>query len=434
MKKLKFVSLLAAASMALTACAGMGGGSNSGASASDDGGKVTIDFWTNHPGGSKDIENQIIKDFEAQNPNIEVKLTDAGSNYEEVQQKLNAALAGGQVPDLAVVSDVTWFNFALNKQLAPLDELLDKNNGNKADYVQSLYDEYEYDGSHYAVPYGRSTQLFYYNKDMFKAAGLPDRAPYTWDEWNNDFAPKLKASVDSKVTPMSVPSGANYLDWYFQSILWSMGGSYSKDWTMNMTAPETIKAGQYLQDQFKNGYMKSTADAASTFSAGLAATMLESTGSLGTVKDAAKFNVGTGFLPGTGEGEPKVATGGCGVAVLEKSEHKDAAAKFAAFLTNAENTVTFTQATGYMPVRTSALDLPAEKSFIQKNPNFETAVKQLPLTTKQDNGRVFVPGGGQTIGAALDKITTGGEDVTSVFTDLNSTMQDTIDSQIKPKL
>lgn len=62
------------------------------------------------------------------------------------------------------------------------------------DYVKSLYDEYTIDGKHYAVPYARSTPLFYYNKDLFKKAGVPDRGPKTWEEWNKDFAPKLKAS------------------------------------------------------------------------------------------------------------------------------------------------------------------------------------------------------------------------------------------------
>ena len=50
-------------------------------------------------------------------------------------------------------------------------------------------------------------------------------------------------------------------------------------------------------------------------------------------------------------------------------ERKKNAMKFIEFLTNPESTVKFTQATGYMPVRKSAVDLPEEKSFLEKNPN-----------------------------------------------------------------
>ena len=55
----------------------------------------TIEFWSNHPGNSKPVEQEIIKAFEAANPGLKVKLVDAGKNYEEVAQKFNASLAGG---------------------------------------------------------------------------------------------------------------------------------------------------------------------------------------------------------------------------------------------------------------------------------------------------------------------------------------------------
>ena len=112
-----FLGLAGAAGIAgLSACAGTGTAPSTG---SGGGSSNTIEFWSNHPGNSKPVEQEIIKAFEAANPSLKVKLVDAGKNYEEVAQKFNASLAGGQLPDVVVVSDVTWFNFALNKQLAP---------------------------------------------------------------------------------------------------------------------------------------------------------------------------------------------------------------------------------------------------------------------------------------------------------------------------
>ena len=93
----------------------------------------------------------------------------------------------------------------------------------------------------------------------------------------------------------------------------------------------------------------------------------------------------------------------------------------------------FTQKTGYMPVRKSATDLPAEKTYLDANPNAKTAVEQLPHTKSQDNARVFVPGGGKRIGAALDRIVQGG-DVSQVFAQLQQETQQVIDRDIKPKL
>ena len=106
---------------------------------------------------------------------------------------------------------------------------------------------------------------------------------------------------------------------------------------------------------------------------------------------------------------------------------------FSDWLSNADNTVIFTQATGYMPVRKSALDNQSEKDFLAKNPNAKTAVDQLPKTRSQDYARVFVPGGGARIGKALDQVAQGAN-VAQTFAGLNTETQQVIDSQIKAKL
>lgn len=420
------------ASLALAGCAGTGSLSgNSNESSTDADGTITLDFWSNHPASSKALEEELINRFEAENPDIKVKLTDAGKNYEEVAQKFNASLSGGQVPDVVIVSDVTWFNFALNDQLEPLDDLLKDNDGNPDDYVPNLYDEYIFNDAHFAVPYSRSTPLFYFNKDMWDAAGLPDRGPKDWNEWNDEFAPKLM-EANPGVTPLVIPDGSRYMDWYFQGMIWSFGGAYSQEWEMSMSSPESIKAGEFLKSQFEQGYFKAVKEATAPFVAGQAAAMLESTGTLNGVAKDGKINVVTAFLPSP-EGTIGCSTGGAGLAVPKKSVNKEAAAKFIGFITNAENTVYFSQNTGYMPVRTSAKDLPEVQEYFKDHPNFQTAVEQLAHTQKQDVARAFVSGGGMRIGAGLDKIAQGA-DVTEIFTAIDKEQQSMIDSQIKPKL
>ncbi|NHA67253.1 ABC transporter substrate-binding protein [Phycicoccus flavus] len=413
----------------LSACAGTGT-SGTGDSGGGGGNSNTIEFWSNHPGTSKPTEQKIIAAFQKENPDLTVKLVDAGKNYEEVAQKFNAALVGGQQPDVVVVSDVTWFNFALNKQLTPLDDLLSAASVDTSDYVDALYGDYLYSDGHYALPYSRSTPLFYYNKELWKKAGLPDRGPKTWPEFQ-EWSDALKSSVGKGKFAMELADGSNYLDWYFQNMAWDFGGAYSEEWTPTFSSAGTVKAGQFLQGLADNGVVKFNATPEADFSAGLAACILQSTGSLGGISTDAKFDVGTAFLPGT----DNCPTGGAGVAVPANisDERKANAAKFISFLTNAENTVTFSQATGYMPVRKSAVDEPAEKSYLEKNPNAKTAIDQLPHTRSQDNARVFLPGGGARIGKALDQIAQG-QDVAQVFKGLDAESQQVFDNQIKSKL
>ncbi|BDH59045.1 ABC transporter substrate-binding protein [Tsukamurella sp. PLM1] len=422
---------LAATAAVAAACAGSGsggGGSNDGGGS---GGDITLRFLTNHPGSSKATEQELIDAFQKANAGIKVELLDGGKNYEQVAQKFQTSLSGGTKPDIVVVSDVTWFNFALNKQIAPLDDLFDGAGLKPGDYVDSLLADTKFDGKHYAVPYSRSTPLFYYNKDVWKKAGLEDRGPKDWDEFVQ-WAPRIQDAIGGDKKAIVLADSENYIDWVFEGWNWSKGGAYSDEWDLKFTTPESIAAANQLKEVIGNwGRLVTTPE--NDFGAGIAACTLQSTGSLKTITTSAKFDVGTAFLPGpAGESCP---TGGAGVAVAEgiSDERKKAAMKFIEFLTNAANTAKFSQATGYMPVRKAAVDEPAMKEFIEKNPNFGTAVKQLPLTRVQDNARVFVPGGGEDIGKALQQIATGG-DTAAVLGALQKTIQGKIDSQIKPKL
>ena len=135
--------------VSLTACAG--GSTTAGNDSKDGGDANTITFWSNHPGSSRDIEQELIDEFEKENPDLKVELVTAGSNYEEVAQRFNAALAGGDLPDVLVASDVTWFNFALNEATTPLDELWEMNNIDSESYVDTLREDYKYKDKHLSL-------------------------------------------------------------------------------------------------------------------------------------------------------------------------------------------------------------------------------------------------------------------------------------------
>jgi sn-glycerol 3-phosphate transport system substrate-binding protein len=413
----------------LSACAGTGTPASSGGGSG--GGPVDqLVFWSNHPGNSKPVETQLLEAFRAQGGPA-VQLVDAGANYEELAQKFNAALSGGDLPDVIVASDVTWFNFALNEAITPLDDLWSAAGVDSRGYVDSLREDYLFDGRHYALPYSRSTPLFYYNKAMWSAAGLPDRGPETWQEFA-EWAPRL-AAANPGLAPMTVPDGRNYLDWYFQGMIWTFGGAYSREWEPTFTAPESLQAGRFLQDRVRQGHIAISNDANNQFGAGQAASLLQSTGSLGELGEIAQFEFGTAFLPGPRPGCP---TGGAGLAIVNgiSDERKEAAMRLVGFLTNTENTVTFTQATGYMPVRKDAVDNPTTQAYLAQNPNARTALEQLAVTAPQDYARVFVPGGGARIGAGLDRVTSGGEDVQTVFQELADETREVFERDIEPNL
>lgn len=419
------------AAATLSSCAGMGSPSGSGEGAAAESGPVEqITVWSNHPGGSKAVEEELISAFEAEH-DVTVNLVTAGSSYEEVAQRFNAALSGGDLPDVVIVSDVTWFNLALNEAITPMDELWTQLDVDSEGYVDSLREDYAFEDQHYALPYSRSTPLFYYNKEMWEAAGLPDRGPETWPEWT-EWAEQLR-SANPDAAPMVVPGGSDYLDWYFQGMIWTFGGAYSEEWEPTFTSEESVAAGQFLQDRVADGHIVISNDPNSQFSAGQSASLLQSTGVLGGLTETADFEFGTAFLPGP---RPGVTTGGAGLAISNNISdgRKEAAMEYIAFVTNTDNTVKFSQETGYVPVRKDAVDHEDTQAYLEENPNFRTALEQLEHTAPQDYARVFVPGGGARIGAALDRITTGKQDVETVFGELQEETQTVFERDIEPKL
>lgn len=431
---------MTASAAALAAC---GGPSTSGAPAATEAAEIDfngvkpaakIDFWSNHPGKSQDVEKAIIEKFHAKFPDIRVNLVTAGANYEEIAQKFQTSQAAKTgLPGLVVLSDVWWFRYFTNGSIIPVDGLVKQLDIKLDDFRQSLVDDYKYSDKQWALPYGRSTPLFYYNKDHFQAAGLPDRAPKTWEEFG-EWAPKLKASSGAQYAYI-YPALAGYAGWTLQNNLWGWGGSWSKEWEITCDSPESIQALQWAQDSiYKQGWAGvSSKEAADDFSAGLTSSTISSTGSLLGVLKSAPFNVGVGFLPGGPKAQTNVCpTGGAGLGIPSgiTKEEQLAAGTFLKFMTEPENSAAFSAATGYMPTRESA-DMTA---VLAQTPQIQTAMDQLAVTRVQDNARVFLPGADQELAKAAAAILTQQADVKSTMTSLKKTLEGIYEKDVKPKL
>ncbi|MEV6925043.1 ABC transporter substrate-binding protein [Dactylosporangium sp. NPDC051485] len=395
-----------------------------------------ITFWSSNPGSSQQVTQEIIDEFHKSQSDIKVQLVSAGSNYEDIAQKFQAAQAGGTLPDLVVLSDVWWFRYFLQDSIIPLDGLFKALNWDTSDYREQLLSDYKYNNSTWAVPWARSTPLFYWNKAHWAAAGLPDRAPKTWDEFA-EWAPKLQSATPGLQHAFQLPALAGYAGWSFQNNLWGQGGGWSAKESFDITCdkPEAVAGLQFLADAVYKGKWSGVAgkDSTQDLSAGAVSATVGSTGSLVGILKVAKFDVGAGFLPGGPKSaSPVCPTGGAGVGIPKKikPENQVAAATFIKFLTSPENTLRFAQATGYMPVRKSA-DVSAITS---KTPQAQVAIDQLAVTRNQDWARVFLPGADQEMANACATILTKNGDVQAEMTKLKSTLEGIYTSQVKPHL
>jgi len=386
------------------------------------GSAVEVLYWGSFSAQNGEAEQEVVKRFNESQQDVVVKYEFQGT-YEETAQKLTAAVQARQAPDLSVLSDVWWFKFYLNRLLAPLNDFITANEIDTADYVDSLYNEGVRDGVSYWLPFARSTPLFYYNKEAFAAAGL-EAAPETWDEFV-EAAPSLVKKEGDTVTQYAFghPNAASYAAWLFQPVVWQYGGSYSDpDFTIHLNEEPAVAAGEFFRSSTADGWAVATADNELDFINGLSAATMASTSAVAKTTKNATFDFGTAFLPKAKEFG--CCTGGAGLAVLAGSdaEKQEAAFKYIAFATSPEITTFWSQATGYMPVRKSAVESPEMQTFFETNPNFKTAVDQLPMTRPQDSARALIPNGDQIIGQGLERITVNNEEVQPVFDEVANTL------------
>lgn len=450
---IKTVGLVGVAALALGACGGPtveGGGGTpttpaAGGDATTPGGETTeagfdwssvepateIAFWTNHPGGSMDIEKELVEKFTAET-GITVDHVTAGANYAEVSQRFQTAQVSGDQGDVVVLSDANWFSAYLAGSIAPVDEILAAAGVDASNYVDALYEDYLYEGEHWAVPYARSTPLFYYNKEHYADAGLPDRAPESWAEME-EFAAQLTEA--GHTTAFAYPPEAEYPAWTMANLVWGFGGQWSDEWDFSAAhSAETIEALEFAQRSLEEGWAAVASTAPQTdFAAGANSSVIASTGALNSTIEAAGFEIGVGFLPVGPSGDEKVVpTGGAGLAVASKStpEQQLAAAMFVSYITNAENTAAFSGATGYLPV-TKGADMSAKYA---EQPLFEVAVDQLERARVQDFGRVLLPGGDIALSRGLSEVLVQKTDPAATMQKVADEMQSLYDRDLKAVL
>ncbi len=385
-------------------------------------GPLELQYWTAFGSGvNGDAQAALIEAFNASQTEITV-VPQLLESYEAVAAQLITGLQTGDAPHIATLSDVWWFRFYLSQSLEDLTPLIADRN--PEDFVQSLYTEYQRNGGQFGVPFARSTPLFYYNSDAVEAAGVSEEVFGTWSGFR-EAAPDL-ISGSGKETAFLFGNAASYGAWVMHGPVWAFNGAYSDpDFNILLEEEGAVNTGEFMREFVESGNAIAVAEPQTDFINEVAVAVIASTGSLGTIRTGAegKFNFKTAFLPE--ELQFGCCTGGTALSMLAGYEDsiKQAAIEFLDFSTNTEQTTIWSQATGYMPVRTSAIDSPEEQAFLDENPNARTAVEQLPLTKPQDSARVFIPNGDQILGRGWEQILVQNRPAADVWAEVTAELE-----------
>lgn len=332
-------------------------------------------------------------EFEKADPSIKVKPIYSGTYQESITKALTAHKSGTP-PVISVLLSTDMFTLIDEEAIVPVDPMLKTDDDKKwlASFFPGFMENSQTGGKTWGVPFQRSTVVLYYNKEMFKEAGLdPEKPPATWEE-QAAFAEKLtKRDGAGNVTQWGVQipsSGFPY--WLFQALVIEAGATLANpegDRTF-YDKPEVIAALQYWVDLARKQKVHPPGivewgTTPKDFFERKVAMMWTTTGNLTNVKANAKFAFGVAMLPAhKRRGSP---TGGGNFYISKKASaaEQQAAFRFIKWVTSPERAAQWSIDTGYVAARPDAYDTDAMKKYVADFPPAAVARDQLKFAAAE---------------------------------------------------
>ncbi|WP_069771475.1 extracellular solute-binding protein [Streptomyces sp. LUP30] len=373
-----FLAASAAAGVSMTALSACGGDSDGGSS-----GTTTIEWWnisTTQP--TKDVWAALAKQFEAQNPKVKVKIVQLENDA--YKSKMTALTASGKLPDIFH----TWGGGVLRQQVDAglVEDLTDRTKDWSEGLMKVARQPYLVDDKAYGIPFDIGMIGFWYNKALFKQAGVAG-PPTTWSGFL-DAVRKLKAAG---ITPLALAGKEKWPGMYYWAYLAmrtaGVDALRKAGDDKDFTGDGFVQAGQHLQDlvdlqPFQKGYLgaaySSPTGQAAAVGNGKAAMELMGQWAPVVEADAGKgLGANLGFFPfpavDGGKGVITEVFGGGGGHALRKGAPQ-AAVDFLKFFASAATDTILVKKTSTLPI------VPAAESALT-DPNIKAVQAQLKGAT-----------------------------------------------------
>ena len=339
----------------------------------EEGGKEITYFYNTSTEAATEVVQEAIKRYEEKTGNT-VKITMMeGESY---KTKIKTCVASNSLPDV--------FNYWTGEQFSTLvssgnvkdiTEMVTKDTEYKEQFIDGAFDEVTVGEKIYGIPSSVTGQVLYYNKQLFKDAGI-EKVPSTFSELE-DACAKLK---DAGITPIMVGSKDRWplLGWFSYLAVRNGGTELYREVTdgeseASFANPEFIKAGEQLnklsQEYFVNGSLAiDSAMAPAQFAAGNAAMFIGGTWDISTLSSNEEMadNISFAPFPSADDGKPEdsgTIYGGIAncIAINESSENADDAYELIKEIISVETETEMVKKTGSlscMKVEVEKEDMP----------------------------------------------------------------------------
>lgn len=332
--------------------------SSSGSSATSPTKKVTLTLWDYFEGvNSQKGVSALVDGFNSSQSNVQVKAVFVPRD--QMDEQLSIGLVSNKLPDLALIDNCDYASYVSMGLLADVTSNFNSDLGSVANqFYPAPLASCKSDNKYYGVPFGANDLGLFYNKDMFKSAGIAN-PPTTWDDLTADCAKLSKNGVYGlAISAIKNDEGSfQFMPW-----LYSAGATYQ---TINSAAG--IKSLTLLQNYINKGYLSkesinwTQADAEKQFATGKAAMMLNGPWNVEPVQtDAPSLNFGVAQIPK--DVQYSSVIGGEDLGII-KGHNESAGWQFLKY--TAGNEQLYTDDMGYVPARK---DVSAEDKTVTGDP------------------------------------------------------------------
>lgn len=234
-------AMMAVTALGLTACAGGGSGSTSGAqsgtpASSGDKISITWDMWAGGEEGQKWVTDTLAI-AQKQNPDLDLKSQTA--SWGDYFTKLTANASSGNLACVTSMNGQRLTTF--HQALSPLSEDDLKVAGiDPSKFNDGALDILSYDGKIYGVPYDVAAMMVYYNKDLLAKTNTPEpKADWTFD----DFLATAKSATTD--THKGFGIGMGEFQWMALPIAKAGVQPVTADGKLDLTNPKFVEAAEW---------------------------------------------------------------------------------------------------------------------------------------------------------------------------------------------
>jgi sn-glycerol 3-phosphate transport system substrate-binding protein len=370
---------------------------------------VQIPVWIAFTDGRLDWSREKAAIFNEQFPQYEV-VVEGYANYEELFTATTLAAEQGSLPAVVQYFEVATQNArdAVNPSNSePLFKSIASAVGDRTeingipvafdDFIQPVAAYYTLDGEFTSMPWNTSSAIMFSNMNILEAAGV-EAIPATWDEV--EAACELIMALED--APEFCFTWPNH-GWFFeqwmahqdQAIANNDNGRTARATEVTLNTDAGVALLTWLDDMVAKGYLyysgaqggDSWGTVDQSFLAGATAMAMYSSSDTAIYTNTGAengFEVVASFMPYNDDtGWTGSLIGGASLWLVNglAPEVEEGALTFLAWFTNTENAAEWHQVTGYMPIRTSSVEMLTEDGWFAENPNFLVAADQIAQST-----------------------------------------------------